>query len=212
MSAPNQILVAFNRFGLGGRGGNTAYLASAAADPRGFVRAEIDRPQAFAASGDLKPTPELVKGLFAFQAEVEAKRSAAPPEPTQMDEGRGAAAGALAAPTQKPPARPPSYPQQILHAEALARIRAGAQADVGFYERLVGFWSNHFAVSTNKGGFIRVTAGAFEREAIPASASRPRRACASAGRRSRRRPSALRSPRAGAADARRTYPARAACA
>ena len=46
----------------------------------------------------------------------------------------------------------------------------------------------------------------------PASRSRPRRACAGARRRSRRRPSALGSPRARAADARETVCARAACA
>ena len=33
-------------------------------------------------------------------------------------------------------------------------------------ERLVAFWSNHFAISLAKGGPTRVSAGAFEREAI----------------------------------------------
>jgi uncharacterized protein (DUF1800 family) len=44
--------------------------------------------------------------------------------------------------------------------EAGARIRAAYNADIGFVERLVWFWSNHFCVS---GSFM---AGAYEREAI----------------------------------------------
>ena len=36
----------------------------------------------------------------------------------------------------------------------------------GSSRRLVAFWSNHFCVSVGKGGFVRVIAGAFEREAI----------------------------------------------
>ncbi|MDT9091450.1 DUF1800 family protein, partial [Escherichia coli] len=37
---------------------------------------------------------------------------------------------------------------------------------VGFTERLVWFWSNHFCVAVAKGEQLRLTAGAFEREAI----------------------------------------------
>jgi uncharacterized protein (DUF1800 family) len=39
-------------------------------------------------------------------------------------------------------------------------------APVGFVERLVAFWSNHFCVSAAKGQNVRILAGAFEREAI----------------------------------------------
>src|SRR6202012_4456571 len=38
--------------------------------------------------------------------------------------------------------------------------------DCGFAERLVGFWSNHFCISANKGELARMWAGSFEREAI----------------------------------------------
>jgi uncharacterized protein (DUF1800 family) len=37
---------------------------------------------------------------------------------------------------------------------------------IGFGERLVLFWSNHFCVSVAKGQITRATAGALEREAI----------------------------------------------
>jgi uncharacterized protein (DUF1800 family) len=45
-------------------------------------------------------------------------------------------------------------------------MRKQLQARVGFVERLVAFWSNHFAVSVAKSNELRVAAGPFEREAI----------------------------------------------
>ena len=166
MSAPNPMLVALNRFGLGGRGAASVYLANAAADPRAFVRSEIDKAPAMAATPDLKATPELVKKLFDFQAERQAERNAAPP-PAAPSTAGGPDAAAQAGPAlEKAAPKPPPYPQQVFRAEALARIRASALAPVGLRERLVAFWANHFAVSVNKSEFVRTTAGAFEREAI----------------------------------------------
>ena len=43
------------------------------------------------------------------------------------------------------------------------RIAAALGAEIGFVERLVWFWSNHFCVSADK---IRSMSGAYEREAI----------------------------------------------
>ena len=37
-------LVALNRFGFGARGGASGDLVNAASDPRGFVKAELSRP------------------------------------------------------------------------------------------------------------------------------------------------------------------------
>ncbi len=39
-------------------------------------------------------------------------------------------------------------------------------AEIGFVERLVAFWSNHFCVSAGKSEILRASAGSFEREAI----------------------------------------------
>ena len=52
--------------------------------------------------------------------------------------------------------------QQIFFAEAKARIDAAVNAEFGFVERLVWFWSNHFCVNAD----ATVMAGAYEREAI----------------------------------------------
>jgi uncharacterized protein (DUF1800 family) len=77
---------------------------------------------------------------------------------------------AMQANPQMQPAKPPPQPlnvvQKTYRAEALARFQRASIAEVGFAERLVTFWSNHFCVSTNKGQPAHIWAGAFEREAI----------------------------------------------
>ena len=60
----------------------------------------------------------------------------------------------------------PQIEQIIYRNEALARIRKAQEPAMGFGERLVLFWSNHFCVSVQKGQITRATAGAMEREAI----------------------------------------------
>jgi uncharacterized protein (DUF1800 family) len=60
----------------------------------------------------------------------------------------------------------PGIPQQIFLEEAKARLSAATGADIGFAERLVWFWSNHFCISAAKGGGVAELAGAYEREAI----------------------------------------------
>jgi uncharacterized protein (DUF1800 family) len=59
-------------------------------------------------------------------------------------------------------------PQQIYLAEAKARIHAALGAEIGFLERLVWFWSNHFCVSADKGN-VRQICGAYEREVVRAN-------------------------------------------
>src|SRR5436190_2013125 len=94
--------------------------------------------------------------------------------------GLGPRAGSIAASASPPetsgtPATPPAprpnagpaVPQQLYLDEAKARIHAALGADLGFAERLVWFWSNHFCVSADKGG-VRPICGAYEREAIRA--------------------------------------------
>ena len=63
----------------------------------------------------------------------------------------------------RPPQSQPPLPQQILQNEAAARYDAAIGADIGFVERLVWFWSNHFCVSADKDSAM---VGAYEREAI----------------------------------------------
>jgi uncharacterized protein (DUF1800 family) len=80
----------------------------------------------------------------------------------------GVSDGMMAAP-QPGQAQQPQVEQIIYRNEAMARIRKATEPDIGFGERLVLFWSNHFCVSVGKGQIARATAGALEREAIRAN-------------------------------------------
>jgi uncharacterized protein (DUF1800 family) len=71
-------LVALNRFGFGARGGASGDLVNAASDPRGFVKAELNRPNGVLLEmPGLQLTPALAEAVFAYQAEVKAARDAA---------------------------------------------------------------------------------------------------------------------------------------
>lgn len=82
-------LVALNRFGFGARGGASGDLINAASDPRGFVKAELARPNGVLLEAPgLQSTPQLGQAVFAYQDQVkqarEAAKAAAPTEPPQQ--------------------------------------------------------------------------------------------------------------------------------
>jgi uncharacterized protein (DUF1800 family) len=71
-------LVALNRFGFGARGGASGDFVNAASDPRGFVKAELARPNgALLEVPGLASTPALAKAVFDYQFEIQQARSAA---------------------------------------------------------------------------------------------------------------------------------------
>lgn len=82
-------LVALNRFGFGARGGASGDLINAASDPRGFVKAELARPNGVLLEAPgLQSTPQLGQAVFAYQDQVkqarEAAKAAAPAEAPQQ--------------------------------------------------------------------------------------------------------------------------------
>src|SRR6266508_908559 len=163
-----QAALALHRFGVGPRAGSIAAIAS---DPRGALLAELERPGAGRISDpDLLTGGVAARVAFAFQQAQRAARQAERAAQPATAPGSG---GAPEMKDQTPPAsapRPnagPSVPQQIYLAEAKARINAALAAEIGFVERLVWFWSNHFCVSADKGN-VRQICGAYEREAIRA--------------------------------------------
>jgi uncharacterized protein (DUF1800 family) len=91
---------------------------------------------------------------------------------TEMERMMRAAPAAAAAMVQPSPpqegqprdAQP--LPGRTYREEAHARHMAALDPLGGIGERLVMFWSNHFAVSVNKGNPVRMFAGLMEREAI----------------------------------------------
>jgi uncharacterized protein (DUF1800 family) len=167
---------ALNRFGFGARGDGD--LAAAASDPRGFLKAELAQPGIALLEGPGMPRTALaLQTVFAGEDQKKAERermaaeSAARPG---MATGIAMAANPDTTIVSPPPSRaanmgPPKLPspeQLVYRAEALARFQRAAQARAGLVERLVAFWANHFCVSVAKSNFIRISAGAFEREAI----------------------------------------------
>jgi uncharacterized protein (DUF1800 family) len=178
--------LALHRFGFGPRAETIAKIAS---DPRGALLADIDRAGAGAlADPDLLTSAEAAQAARDFrqvrkaarladqiqrdagqqaarQAAQQAARNAkagADMQPGDMQQGSEMMAPAAAAARDPGPA----IPQQILLEEAKARLNAATVADIGFAERLVWFWSNHFCISASKGGIVAALAGAYEREAI----------------------------------------------
>jgi uncharacterized protein (DUF1800 family) len=95
-------LVALNRFGFGARGGASGDFVNAASDPRGFVKAELARPNGVLLEvPGLQSTPVLAKQIFEYQFEQQQAREAA-------------AKSGAATPTEGPPpqAAPDTKPQR----------------------------------------------------------------------------------------------------
>jgi uncharacterized protein (DUF1800 family) len=156
-----EAVLALHRFGLGPRAGSITAIAG---DPRAALIEELDRADAGRiADPALASSAACARAVFAFQREQRAMRQAARAardanSTMSSPEGPGGA---------PKPIPGPGVPQRIYLDEARARIHAALQPSIGFPERLVWFWSNHFCVSADKGN-VRGTCGAFEREAIRA--------------------------------------------
>jgi len=140
--------IAVLRFGLGARPGD---LTSAAGDPRAWLTAQIKGAVLLAGNTPLAPSDQIITELFAAREErQEMRREAVDP----------AAGDPKAAFNPVRSAYLPHYRAQVL-----ARAQSAALTDRPFAERLVHFWTNHFAVSADKGAVFGV-AGTLENEAI----------------------------------------------
>src|SRR5439155_11231469 len=131
---PQEAALALHRFGFGPRAGS---IEGIAADPRGALIAELDRPGAGQiANPDLPTSGAANRAVFEYNAERNANQKRTRRDPSQ--------AAMEAAPAQLG-AMP--LPRQLFRSEARARIDAALNAEIGFVERLVWFWSNHFCVN-----------------------------------------------------------------
>src|SRR5215831_3948849 len=141
---PLEAAVALHRFGFGPRAGSIEAIAS---DPRGALVAELDKPGAGQITNpDLPTSGAANRAVFEYNAERNAN---------QKRMRRDSAQTAMEAAAAQPEAMP--LPRQLFRAEARARIDAALNAEIGFFERLVWFWSNHFCVNQEK----TVMAGAY---------------------------------------------------
>jgi len=168
-------LVALNRFGLGARGANSGDLANAAADPRGFVKAELASPRTALLEGpNLRSSEDLLAEMYGVQRQrrealAQAREMANQATASDAQQKTTSPSPVSPDPASAAPQRPLpnfNFVQDRFRSDALARIQRAHAPACGFVERLVGFWSNHFCISAVKGPGVRITAGAFEREAI----------------------------------------------
>jgi uncharacterized protein (DUF1800 family) len=140
-----QAEIAVLRFGLGAKPGD---LAAAAGDPRAWLKAQIQGAVPLASDSALAPSDQIFAGLLAAREQRQQMKAAA------------AQAGDAQVANVIREAYQPHYRAQVL-----ARAQSAALTTRPFAERLVHFWSNHFAVSADK-GVVFGLAGTLENEAI----------------------------------------------
>ena len=131
--------IAANRFGLGARPGELDRIAE---DPRSWLRGQLD--QKYRAPSELSRLPDSAEVFGEVQELRMAQRRGDVDDIVQQ------------------------YGQVVRRHfidQTLARYRAAAATDAPFRERLVHFWSNHFAVSADKQPLPAI-AGLYENEAI----------------------------------------------
>jgi len=154
--------LALHRFGMGPRAGSIAAVAS---DPRGALLAELDRPAAGCIDdASLASSAEASRTAFEDGAARQARQILAQrARRAASDAGMEPKAGEGEAASPMPADAEPTVAQQIFLKEAQARFDAAVTSEIGFAERLVWFWSNHFCVSADT---VPAMAGGYEREAI----------------------------------------------
>ena len=142
---------AVNRFGMGAMPGELAL----AGDPRRWLHAQLQ------ATPDPVPFAGLPDSLDIMQREAEYRLQ------RRRARAADASAEAATAPMIDDIERTPL--QQAIRRDAIAdigvRYRVAATTATPFVERLVRFWSNHFAISIDKNS-ARLLAAPMEREAI----------------------------------------------
>ncbi|HEU0229920.1 MAG TPA: DUF1800 family protein, partial [Burkholderiaceae bacterium] len=154
---------AVNRFGLGGKPGELEGVKQ----PREWLLSQVARGPDGAAlfvglpsSLDyLGEEARLQQTRHELKQKERSRRDFLTGRPSTEDAADGAAALKQALKPYREEER-----KDVL-AEAAARYQVAATTDTPFVERLVHFWSNHFAVSTDKGP-VRLLAAPMEREAI----------------------------------------------
>jgi uncharacterized protein (DUF1800 family) len=177
--------IALHRFGLGARPGGLDRLG---ADPREALLGDVTARHEPSPFAGLLTSQQLLERFMDFRGERQAARAAAsagqaatpvagtanapqsvpPPSPSPAPTAAPAPAPASGAPATQGVAPVMSMQNPVpafVQDEVWARLQAGAKSPLGFQERLVLFWADHFTVASVNPR-VRITCGAFEREAI----------------------------------------------
>jgi uncharacterized protein (DUF1800 family) len=172
-----QASLILSRFGLGG---GPEGLNGVGSDAMVVLKAEINAGPQGLKSTALKTTPDLMKAYYIYVEARKEMRDKAPPPAQTPGQNPGMMGGDMAgqnmaAPDMKPNGKPAKDPElkdlnpmrDTVMDEVDARFNQSLRDPViGFNERLVMFWANHFALSADKNQIVRLLVGAYEREAI----------------------------------------------
>ena len=147
MNYPVQAVIAANRFGLGARPGD---LTAISADPRGWLKSQLTGERlAPSVITELAASDEIYRAqVAALRARQEMQRNAS------ESENQTATGGVVSNPILN------NYQSQVV-----ARYQVAIRSEESFRERLIHFWTNHFAVSMDK-NIVSAMAGTLENEAI----------------------------------------------
>jgi uncharacterized protein (DUF1800 family) len=137
-----EAVIATNRFGLGARPGE---LQTVASDPKAWLRSQVR---------GARPSPAVIAALPSTQAALQAFADAMR---SRREIGQS---GVTTDPMTLVQEARTRYQQQVL-----ARYHVATTTTESFRERLVHFWTNHFATSADKPRML-VMAATLENEAI----------------------------------------------
>jgi uncharacterized protein (DUF1800 family) len=143
MVITHDAVIAANHFGLGARPGELLQINT---DPRGWLKAQVEGARELPAA-----IASLTSSAQAFQQQVEVIRGK-----------RAAKQAGDAADIINPKRR---VILDLYLAQVAARYQVAIHSSESFRERLIHFWSNHFAVSADKIA-VAALAGTLENEAI----------------------------------------------
>jgi uncharacterized protein (DUF1800 family) len=138
-------VIAANRFGLGARPGE---IAGIDANPRAWLLDQLQGPAK--PDAELRDLPDSSRVLVEIQELRKSRR------PMRLDDDEPA------------PDIVEDYGRIVRRhylQQTNTRYRAAARSDYPFHERLVHFWSNHFAISADKQPMPAI-AGLYENEAV----------------------------------------------
>jgi len=161
MTTKTAAAIAANRFGLGARPGELSRMES----PGAWLKQQLQAGPPLLTSPELKSTAEVMAGAAKLAENVRDLGPNGKEDLKERSVDMTEPAAAAQARQQLIANKLPAYYRPIYAADSAARIRSAISTSRPFVERLVYFWSNHFAVSVDKIAVLAL-AGCMEREAI----------------------------------------------
>ena len=135
MAIKTETVIAANRFGLGAKPGDLADIGDS---PRDWLLEQVQKPQPLLnAAGDIPSSKDAILKQQEYRRQTQRQNQQA------RQNGLPPPAGNIQMLVQE---LRPMYEEHLA-----ARLTQAMESDSPFYERLVHFWSNHFAVSADNG-------------------------------------------------------------